>query len=502
MRVDAVATHAATRPAALACVDLETGQRWTYVELDRAVNRLANWLISEYGPASGERIATVMRNSAEMLILNLACVRAGTVFVPFNWRLAPAEIQALVADAEPRLVFLDDEFSEACPADGIGRASRDMLAGAEWFPDTVRADARRDAHEASTLLYTSGTSGKPKGVMVSEVNAFWSQLNFNLGNDVSAHSVFLCDMPLFHTAGLLANARTALLAGGTLLISRGFEAGKTLARLSDPELGITHYFSVPQMAQMLWNHPTFDPAKLRTLKVYATGGAPNPKAQVERFVRAGIPMSEGCGMSETGSIAGMPVGDTARMLAKAGSVGTPYISVELRVVDEFGNDQARGQPGELLVRGPGVTRGYWRQPDATARAFAAGGWLKTGDVAICDEDGFYFLVDRRKDMYISGGENVYPAEVEACVAELPEIAEVAVVGVPDEQWGESGRAFVVAVPGRAIVSDDVLRHCQARLAKYKIPKEVVVCSAIPRTSSGKVQKHLLDRSPAKAARAV
>ncbi len=425
-----------------------------------------------------------------MLVLQLACTRAGAIFVPFNWRLASAEIAALMVDAEPSLFFRDAEFIvPQTSAEQFLLADLDSLG----TPGTrAPAGAQRGWDEPSTLLYTSGTSGQPKGVMVSEENAYWGPANFINGSLVSYDSVFLCDMPLFHTAGLFAAARVPILAGATVWISAGFDPAKTIARMANRELGITHYFSVPQMATTLWQHPDFAPEKLHGLKLYVTGGAPNPKAQVERFARAGIRFSDGFGMTETCSNFAMPVLDVERLIDKAGSCGLPLLAVQARIVDDAGVDVPQGETGELWIKGPSVTRGYWNQPELTAKAFHDG-WFKTGDAAMQDADGFYYLVDRKKDMYISGGENVYPAEVEAVLAELSEVAEAAVIGVPDERWGEVGRAFVIPRAGASLTEQQVIDHCAARLAKFKVPVRVVITAAIPRTASGKVQKHLLSR---------
>lgn len=485
---DPIYTYARANPDALAIVDLESDRRWTYGTLNQAVDRLAAWIEAEFGPNSGLRLATLSKNCAEMVILQHAGARAGTIFVPFNWRLASAEIDALAADAEPEIVFHDPEFAPPSAA-RRAMAVADMLSlgqdGAKPSPE-----ARRPFGDVATFLYTSGTSGRPKGVMLSEENAFWGCANFIYGNDVTMRSVFLCDMPLFHTAGLYAAARCPIQAGATLLISKGFDPVHTLERMTDPALGVTHYFSVPQMAATLWNQPTFAPEKLKNIVSWAIGGAPNPKAQSERFVNAGIRISEGFGMSETGSNFAMPAHDLPTLLRKAGSCGLPLLTVETKIVDDDGNEVPVGERGELLVRGPCVAHGYWKQPELTAKAFVDG-WFVTGDAAMRDEDGFFYIVDRKKDMYISGGENVYPAEVEAALAELTAIGECAVVGVPDERWGEVGRAYVIPVPGYTITPDEVIAHCMDRLAKFKVPKTAIVTDAIPRTASGKVQKHLL-----------
>jgi len=485
---DPVATHARATAGRLAIADLESGRRWTYGELDRAIDRLAAWLVDELGPASGERVATLARNCAEMPILQLACVRAGAVFVPLNWRLAPAEVEALVADAAPAILFHDPAFP--APVDARRRlpvADLAALGDAQAVPPPA---ARQPFDALATLLYSSGTSGRPKGVMLSEENAFFGCANFIYGSDVTRDSVFLCDMPLFHVAGLYAATRVPLQAGAAVLISKGFDAQKTLERLTDPQWGVTHYFSVPQMAARVWNEPGFDAARLRGIVAWAIGGAPSPRSQTERFVAAGIRVAEGFGMSETGSNFGMPTRDLGVLAGKAGSCGLPFMTIEARIVDEQQREVPVGEVGELQLRGPCIARGYWNQPELTARAFVDG-WFRTSDLARRDPEGFYYIVDRKKDMYISGGENVYPAEVETVIAELTAIAECAVVGVPDDTWGEVGRAYVVEAAGCSVTAGDVLAHCRQRLAKYKVPKSVMIVEALPRTASGKVQKHVL-----------
>ena len=487
--LDYVATHGAARVGKVALVDLATARQWSWREFDRTVNRVAHWLIAELG-ASGARVAVIGKNAAEMILLQFGCVRAGAIFVPLNWRLAESEIAMLIKDAAPALLFVDPD-KEILNADTKQYLIGDLENLVAGMSDACPPHSARQPWDApSTLLYTSGTSGEPKGVMVSEANAFWGATNFVLGNGVSQDSVFLCDMPLFHTAGLFANARAPILAGGTLLVSQGFEPATSLDRLGDPALGITHYFSVPQMAQMLWNQPGFEPEKLNRLQVYATGGAPNPAAQIARFVDAGIPMSDGFGMTETCSNFGMPVSDPSVLKAKAGSIGLPYVAIEACIVGDSGAELPDGEVGELWLRGPSVTQGYWNQPDKTHDAFSDG-WFKTGDAARRDSQGFYYLVDRRKDMFISGGENVYPAEIEAAIAEMPDVAECAVIGVPDRKWGEVGYAYVIPVRGQSLTEQSVLGHCKDRLARFKTPKFVMVTESIPRTASGKVQKHLL-----------
>jgi fatty-acyl-CoA synthase len=486
--LDSVRVHARSQPNALACADLTSGDRYSYDALNAAVDSCAAWLCGRLQP--GARFAWLGRNSTTLLIAQLACERAGLIFVPLNWRLAPAEIAALVQDAQPGFLVADADFASVAATVNAPWAERcafdgGLIQGARP-PDQLASGLDAPA----TLLYTSGTSGRPKGVIVSRRGGFHGALNFAVANHVTATSVFLCDMPMFHVAGLYAAARTPLLMGGSTLISAGFEAATTLSRLYDASLSITHYFCVTQMAQMLRQHPTFDPAPLRRLTAFCTGGAPNPPASVRRWIEDGVPMVDGYGMSETGSSIGMPLGDLDRIAAKAGACGLPYLSLQARLVDDRGQDVTDGEPGELWMRGPNVTQGYWNRPEETERAFQDG-WFRSGDIMRRDADGFFWPVDRCKDMFVSGGENVYPAEIEAAIAELADVSEVAVIGVADARWGEVGRAFVVPRPGAALSADDVAAHCRTRLAGYKNPKSIVLAEALPRTASGKVQKHIL-----------
>nr|WP_295829511.1 AMP-binding protein [uncultured Azospirillum sp.] len=500
---DPVAYQAAVQPGALACVDLATGERLTYEALHRRIDRCAAWLIRrlEVQPrqgAGGRRIAWLGRNGIDQLIMAFACVRSGAVFVPLNWRLTVPELAGLVSDATPSLLIHGGEF--AATAQGVEETVRGTVPGllrvdtasAQSGQDGVELVAGlppRDAGAPSIIIYTSGTSGQPKGAIHTEQSAFFTATNFALLNRVDHRSVFLCDMPLFHVIGIVTICRTTLLQGGTLLLSPGFDPVLTLERLSDPALGVTHYMCVPQMAQTLRQQPGYDPAKLSRLVFFGTGGAPNPPALVRRFVDDGVPMADGYGSSEGGTVLGMPLGDLPRIAAKAGSAGLPPASVRLRLVDDAGDDVDDGEVGEILVRGPNVSPGYWNRP-AVAEP-GAEGWFRTGDTARRDPDGFYYIVDRKKDMFISGGENVYPAEVEAVLLELDTVAEACVIGIADPQWGEVGCAFIVPRAGCSVTEQEVIDHCRSSLARFKTPKRIVIADELPRTASGKLRKNLL-----------
>jgi fatty-acyl-CoA synthase len=493
---DAIAFHAARTPDRLACIDLATDRRLTYGQFDARVERCAAWLEARLVRPRGERVAVLARNAADVLVIQFACYRIGAIFVPLNWRLPGPELAVLVEDCAPRLLISEPEFDPAWPA--LERLVLDRVMLGEGFDALLAAISahpmRREPvapDDPATLLYTSGTTGKPKGVMISPRNAYHSAANYAAAAKVGPDVVFLCDTPLFHTVGLIAISRTTLQVGGILLISRVFDPVLTVQRLADPLLGVTHYFCVPQMAQMLRETPDYARVDLSRLTALCTGGAPIAPAVIHRWLDEAVMIIDGYGMSETGTVLGMPVGDLATPRAKAGSAGVPAPGVQVRLVDRDGRDVSDGEVGEIWLKGDNITAGYWNQPETTAKAFQDG-WLKTGDAARRDADGFYYLVDRWKDMFISGGENVYPAEIEAAILEMDAVSEVAVIGVPDPRWGEVGVAYVTPKRGVELTPEMVLAHCRVRIAGYKIPRSVVLAAdGLPRTGSGKVRKDVL-----------
>jgi fatty-acyl-CoA synthase len=358
------------------------------------------------------------------------------------------------------------------------------------------APARLPAGAPCTLLYTSGTTGRPKAAIITRSGAFFAGLNFAFVGGVGADCAILSDAPMFHTVGLFATARTAATVGATLVISDRFLPEQTLAVLSDPALGITHYFAVPQIAATLRAHPAYPRADLSRLHGIYVGGAPLAPALADAFLADGVRLINGYGMTEAGTVMHMP-NDAALLAARPASAGLPGPFVEVRIARLDGSEAAPGEVGEIWLRGPAVTPGYWNNESATQAAFT-GGWLRSGDAARRDADGYFWLVDRLKDMYISGGENVYPAEVENVLRGHPDIADAAVLGVPHAVWGEAGIAFIVTREGAALAGADVLAFCAGQLARFKHPATVRFVAAIPRTASGKIQKHLLrpPRAPA------
>lgn len=494
--IDFIAYHARGNGARVACVDLPENRSLTFRELDRRIAQCTGWLAGLLAP--GARVAFLARNCADLLVLHFACVRAGMIFQPLNWRLSGRELGVLLADAGPELLVYHNEFEapalEALAAQPVRHVVR-CAPGDNRFAAAIEACVPHSGGDFGpeapvTLLYTSGTTGKPKGVIVTRRNAWATAFNFAMANEVAPRDVLLCDMPLFHVAGLFGVARAALFMGATVLISDRFVPAIALARMSDPDLRITHYFAVPQMAASMLQDPSFATSDLSRLKALVIGGAPLPKSVVERLLGGGVMPIEGYGLSEGGTVLALPL-DRDTVTAKAGTAGVPAPLIDVRLVTSEGREAKDGEVGEIWLKGPSMTPGYWNQPEATARAFSDG-WFKTGDAAHRDGEGFYQIVDRWKDMYISGGENVYPAEIESVLAEHPAIAEAAVIGVPDPQWGESGCVYVVAAA--KIEAADVLGHLAGRIARYKMPKHVAFVEALPRTGSGKVKKDELRKA--------
>lgn len=494
VRLDAIAWHARHHPGRPALHDLGSGRRWSYGQADAAIARAAGAL-AQRGVGPGERVATYAKNSADIVLLHFACARRGALLAPYNWRLCGRELSTLSALAEPALTLIDEDLPD-CGLNGVSLdAWRAQVEGSAPDSDTVSAGAAD-----SLLLFTSGTTGQPKGVVLNEGHLAATARHFALLGDVDKRSVFLCDAPMFHIIGLVANIRPVLGQGGQVLVSDRFDPERTLHRLSDPNLGVSHYFCVPQMAKALRAETAFAPAGLASLKALFTGGAPHAPADIEAWLDDGIAAVDGYGLSETGSITGMPL-DLGTIRRRAGAVGLPPPGVAVAIVDSAGQRAARGVPGQIYVRGPNVFSRYWRDPAATRAAFTADGWFKTGDLGAIDREGYLSLIGRHKDLFISGGENVYPAEIENALAGHPQVADCALVGRPDARWGEVGHLFVAPERGANAQAAALLQHLEERLARYKVPKFVTFIDIMPRNAAGKLHKAALRRRAQAEARA-
>lgn len=482
---DPVALNARLRPDARAAIDLAGDRHWTYRTLDADIQRAVT-VLTDRGVARGDRVAVLARNCVHQIILQQALMRMGAIFVPLNWRLSEKELAQLLADCTPRLLFTD---RDAFDGGGIIVETMAMLVAAIDAAEPAPVGPAHGAQDTCIILYTSGTSGTPKGALLTPMFLLTTGFNFGTLGDVDTGDTFLCDSPMFHVMGIATQIWPALIRGGCCIVSSGFDAERTNDRLGDATLGITHYFCVPQMAESLRHAPNFRPDTWR-LRALFTGGAPNPPAHIRWWADQGIPMVDGYGMTECGTILGMPRSlDIVR--AKAGSVGLAGPLTTIRLVDADNRDVPVGTEGEILVSGPNVIAGYWNRPSEREPAFATPGWFRTGDIGLRDADGYVRIVDRLKDMFISGGENVYPVEVEAALCEDDTVREVAVIGVPCDTWGEVGCAYVVLAPGEVPDTDRLTRHCAGLIAKYKLPKKFRFVAALPRTGSGKVMKHVL-----------
>jgi fatty-acyl-CoA synthase len=488
-------------PDKTALVDLFSGRSVSYAQLNECASRCAEFLRDQWGLKTGERVAVLAHSSAEYVELLYACGKLGVVMVCLNWRLSVDELRGIVEDAEPCAIVFGPEFEQAglALADAFGIARRMLLGDAREGVTGYAASLAgtsgasvvmpwRNHDDIWYLLYTAGTTGKPKGVVQTFGMAFTNAVNGMLATGMRREDTLLSVLPFFHTGGLNLYLNPMLMCAGTTIIMRQFDVDKTVELL---EGGVTVMFGVPAIYLFLSQHPRFEAADFSKVRSWACGGAPIPKSLLEKYLAKNITICFGFGMTETGPTVFLTDEATARK--KVGTVGKPVMYVETRVVDSTTRRTlGANQRGELLLRGPGITPGYWNNPEATAKAFEDG-WLCSGDIAYYDEDGDYYIVDRSKDMYISGGENVYPAEVENVLFQMDGVAEAAVIGVHDDKWGEVGKAIIVLRPGAKVSAGEVVAHCKARLAGFKAPRHVVFVPVLPRNAAGKVEKPRLRR---------
>jgi fatty-acyl-CoA synthase len=493
---DWIACHAGARPTDVAMIDLATGRHISYAVMHDRIGCLAHALRTQCGVGRGDRVAVLAHNSTDMFEIQFACVRLGAVSVPMNWRLTVPELTFIVRDCEPVVLFHDPEFAEAAAHLGascgirhlIGRDTNDsgyerLIASA---PGGITAEPV-DHDDIMTILYTSGTTGYPKGAIITHGMRFWQTIK-NGPVRLTADSTVLTVLPLFHAGGLDVWSNPVFHWGGRVVVTRAFDPAEVLRLLGCREMNITHFLGVPAHFLFMSQLPAFRTATFNPDLLAYVAAAPMPLAQLQAWAARGLAVAQLYGMTETsGTTVCLEPRDAVR---KAGSAGRPCLHIALRLVRTDGSEAARGEIGEIWMKGPSVTPGYWKRPDATAAAITDG-WLHSGDAAVIDEEGFITIVDRWKDMYISGGENVYPAEVEDLLYRLAAVAEVAVIGVPDERWGEVGRAIIALKPGHDLTEAEVMTYCDANLARYKHPRSIRFVAALPRNATGKVHKPTL-----------
>ncbi|MBV9884443.1 MAG: AMP-binding protein [Sphingomonadaceae bacterium] len=487
---DLIAKRAALAPARVALEDAASGRCLTYAELDARAGRAAA-LLAARGVGEGDRVAVLTRNRPEFFELLFGCAKLGAMLVPLNWRMPPAELDGLIADAEPALLLHGAGEAEAVRGLAAAPPTVDFDGDYEALLAAAAERRWRDRWPAAAtwyLIYTSGTTGRPKGVIYNFRMALANHVNIGGAIGLVSTDTTLAFLPIFHTAGINLHALPTLIAGGRVIVMDGFDAERIVGLLEARRLDTL--FAVPTVYQGLLDHPRFAPAPLGHVRHWGCGGAPLPDALALAYRELGVRVCNGMGMTETGPTAFLV--DPADAWDRIGSVGKPQILCLARIVDGAGREVADGEVGDLQFAGPGVTPGYWRNPEATRAAFSDDGWLISGDLARRDAEGFFYVAGRRKEMFISGGENVYPAEVENVLSAHPAIVDAAVLAEADPKWGEVGRAFVQLSPdGNRPAPAELQAFCRARLAPYKVPRRFDYVAEFPRTSAGKIQKHLL-----------
>lgn len=469
----------------------------TYRELHDRSARLATALSRE-GVGPGDRVAFLGENSPAFLETMFAAGTLGAVLVPLNTRLAVPEIRYQLEDAGVSMLIHDENLEGlAAPAardlahvvrwivaeedrDGVPALERVIAAAEPWTEDVPVA-----LDDLAVILYTSGTTGRPKGACLTHGNFTWNCFNVLVDYDVAVDDVALMISPMFHVASLGMGVLPTLLKGAVLVLESKFVPGRVLELIERHR--VTWLAGVPTTYQMLCEHPDWDATDLSSLRKLTCGGSSVPMRVLEAYEDRGLAFTASYGMTETSPGAtNLPA---AKSREKAGSSGLPHFFSDVRIVDAAGEPVGPGEAGEILLSGPNVIREYWNRPDA-ADSFE-GEWFHSGDLGHLDEDGYLFVADRIKDMIISGGENIYPAEIEAAILELPEVAAVAVIGVPDEKWGEVPHAVVVPREGQELTADRIQEHLAGRLARYKVPRTLRLVDEMPRTASGKIRKNVL-----------
>lgn len=472
--------HAQRTPGKLALH--HEGRDITYDGLWQRIDE-ATAVLQAGGVSAGDRVAWLGLNHPDALVLLFALARIGAILLPLNYRLAAPEHAAILTHAGVSMLVADDVHAAAAAALARDSACGLLPASALADPAPVRdlAGLQGDAGTPVLLVYTSGTSGQPKGVLHSQSGLIWNCLISTHAHELTADDHVLSALPMFHVGGLCIQTLPALHAGASVTLHSRFDAAAWLVDVAKrrPSLSLL----VPATLRAVIEHPSFPGTDLSSLRMLATGSSTIPSSMITAFHARGIPVGQVYGATETGPVSIYLRQDEA--MQRAGSAGRAGLHVEIRLADEQGAPVQVGQVGEVWVRGPNLLCAYWKDPGNPA---FEDGWFHTGDLARCDEAGYYEIVGRSKDMIISGGENVYPAEIENLLADCPLVAEAAVVGEPDARWGEVVVAVVVRTPGAVLDADGVMQLFDGKLARFKHPKRIVFCDALPKTALGKIQK--------------
>lgn len=498
---DWLAKRAWLSPNRVALVDAVTQQEVTFAEWNQRSNRVANAL-HDLGLRKGDRVAVLAMNSLEYLDLIFACQKTGTIVQSLNWRLTAHELEALIRDATPRVLIYSAEFSEviACLRSrvcidhwivlGEQVESQDYY-WSDWIApvaNTAPTPTPIAMTDPWMLCYTGGTTGLPKGAILTHETITWNAINTVMSWGITPDDITFLNAPLFHTGGFNVFTAPLIQMGGRSIVCRGFDPDQVFDLIQHS--GVTMFFGVPTMFIMLQQHPRWEDADFSRCRLIISGGAPCPTPIFERFFAKGVAFKTGYGLTEAGpNNFWLPNEDVQR---KVGSVGAPLFYVDVCIMNMNGDVCEPEEVGELLIRGPHVIPGYWNNSEATTQAIVDG-WLHTGDLARCDAEGYIYIMGRNKDMIISGGENIYPAEVESVMLGHPAVAEAALISVSDPKWNEVGRAIVVVRSDHALSADDLIAYVYERLAHYKVPKSIVFADTLPKTGAGKLDKKVLQK---------
>lgn len=500
-RADWLAARARLSPGKTALIDTLCGRRAvSYSDWNASANRTARYFSQKLGVTPGDRVAVLAKNRVEYLDTWFALGKIGGVLQNLNWRLSKRELAALVADAGPTVLVYDDACAELA-ASLADTAALKTVAFDEPLPGSLSFSERDDfspenlpgidlpAEAPWVICYTGGSTGLPKGALLSHRAIFANAVNTVFSWGLRDDDVALLNAPLFHTGGLNVLTAPLVCAGATTVVTAGFNVEETFDAVESG--GVTVFFGVPTMFIEMQRHPRWKSADFSRVRFVISGGAPCPLPVFEAFWEKNVDFKTGYGLTEAGPNTFWLPPDQVR--AKPGAVGYPLWSVEVKTARPDGDECAADETGELRIRGPHVFSGYWNNPEATGAAFDADGWLRTGDLAARDADGCYRILGRLKEMFISGGENVFPSEIESVLHEFEPVAEAAVIGIADAKWGEVGAAFVALKSDSLATESEVLSFCREKLAAYKIPKRIVFLEALPKTGANKIDKFTLRR---------
>ena len=501
---DWLARRSEVSPEKTALVDLATERELTYRQLNQRANRLANAWQGQWGIKKGDRVALLARNRPEYLEALFAAAKLGAILVPLNIRLAYQELAYILGDCRPRGLMLEEEFESTIgavkdklsiehylvfdkPGDDQPHPYEAFIAAAEEQTPAIPNPVTLD--DVCTIIYTSGTTGFPKGAMATHNAMLFNAVNTMVTGTLRPSDVYLLCLPLFHTGGLNVRATPTLYAGGTVVIMQEFNPGEILRLINEKK--VNSLFFVATMWVFLCQHPNFAATDFSGIKIAASGGEPLPPWTQKALQEKGVLLGSPYGMTEAGPLTTWM--DPEDNLVKVGSVGLPTFHTRMRVVDDEGVDLPPNEVGEIIMQGPCVTIGYWNNPEGTAKAIRDG-WFYTGDLGEKDADGYLWIRGRKKEMIISGGENIYPAEIERVLSQHPKISEVAVFGIPSEKWGMSPHAVICPKPGEVLSQEEVIQFMDGKLARYKIPKTVSFMDELPKSSAGKAMKRVLQEA--------